>query len=172
MMNCYSMTTRWEFGHEVEKPKLCTSGWQSTTRMPMTKCMLAWHSTIRTSMTSSMIEWHDALTTVHIHWAQCTLSRVVLSSSSCGLFALILPFYFLLYLPSPFPLPQPHEVYGKLAQLLRWGCGRLWRPPPLHRRVVDEELNDALWSALAHAVDRAHACELFRVSHRRERQCP
>ena len=124
MMNCYSMTTRWEFGHEVEKPKLCTSGWQSTTRMPMTTCMLAWHSTIRTSMTSSMLAWHFTMRTPATTSTECRahfLGSVVVSSSShthmhrgsslrhsshlhihvhvCGLFTLILPFYFLLHLP-------------------------------------------------------------------------
>ena len=68
---------------------------------------------------------HDAYTCNHLHWASCALSQVVLSclhlhahmhlGSSlslsisihghlhvCGLFTLILPFYFLLYLPHLF----------------------------------------------------------------------
>ena len=85
MMNCYSMTTRWEFGHEV------TSGWQSTTRMPVATFMLAWHSTIRTSMTSFMIAWLRTMRTpattsterrahflrcLHLHTHTCTLAQV------------------------------------------------------------------------------------------------
>ena len=106
---CYSMTTRWEFGHEVEKPKLCTSGWHSTRRMPMTTFMLAWHSTIRTSMTTSMFTWHRTMRTLATTSTERRahfLGSVVVSSSSshlhihvhvCGLFTLILPFYFMLY---------------------------------------------------------------------------
>ena len=125
-MNCYSMTTRWEFGHQVEEPRLCTSGWQSTTRMPMTTCMLAWHSTIRTSMTSSKVHvCEDEDTTTLSERMRTTLSgsgsscalcevpRQLGSSMSlschlhvhghlCGLFTLIFPFYFLLYLPHHF----------------------------------------------------------------------
>ena len=76
------MTTRW---HEVKKPKLCTSGWHSTTRMPMTTCMLAWHSTTRTSMTSSMLAWHFTMRTPATTSTECIahfLGIVVVSSSS------------------------------------------------------------------------------------------
>ena len=42
------------------------------------------------------------------------------------------PFLLLAPPSTPFPLPQLHVVYGKPAQLVQWGCGRLWGPPPLH----------------------------------------
>ena len=78
-----------------------------TTRMPMTTCMLAWHSTIRTSMTSFMIEWLRTMRTLVIHLCTYTHRGSSLSLSYhlhghpcvCGLFTLILPFYYLLYLP-------------------------------------------------------------------------
>ena len=45
------------------------------------------------------------------------------------------PSFLLLAPPSaPFPLPHLHEVYGKPAQLLQRGCGRLCRPRPLHKK--------------------------------------
>ena len=146
----------WEFGHEIEKPKLCTSGWQSTTRMPMTTCMLAWHSTTRTSMTSSMIAWLRTMRTpattsterrahflrlccrvfhLHTHAPWLKFAPFIPSPYSCSLVRslhLDPPFLLLALASAPFPLPQLHEVYGKPAQLLQWGCGRLWRPPLLH----------------------------------------
>ena len=123
----------------------------------MTTCMLAWHSTIRTSMTSSMIAWLRTMRTPattsterrahfsgsvvvssssHTHAPWLKFAPFIPSPYSCSrVRSLHLdPPFLLLALPSaPFPLPQLHEVYGKPAQLLQWGCGRLWRPPPLHR---------------------------------------
>ena len=118
---------------------------------------------------------HDAHTYEHIHWASCAFSQVVLSFISantrtvaqaqdvlrhwlhphghprvCGLFALILPFYFLLYLPPFFLLPQLHEVHGKPAQLLQWGCGRLWRlflsTGPNEELVAENDVVNGLYS--------------------------
>ena len=129
MMSCYSMTTRWEFGHEVKIPK---SGnfivwWQSTTRTPMATSVLAWNSMTRTPMTTFMIAWHRTMRTLattsterrahflrlvllcfHLHAHMHLGSSLSLSCHLhghpcvCGLFILILPFYFLLYLPPLF----------------------------------------------------------------------
>ena len=100
---------------------------------------------------------HDAHTCNHIHWASVRILSVRLSClhlhthapwlkfesfmscpwpSMCVRSLHLDPPFLLLALPSaPFPLPQLNEVYGKPAQLLQRGCGRLWRPP-LHRNCL------------------------------------
>ena len=68
------MTTRWEFGHEVEnseveKPELSMAWWHCLTRTPMTTSMLAWHC-----MTAQLRQrengLHRRVPPLHRLWAQ------------------------------------------------------------------------------------------------------
>ena len=59
MLNWYSMTTRWELGHEVgkfrkmENLELSMAWWQGMTQTSMTTSMIAWHCTMRTPLATS-----------------------------------------------------------------------------------------------------------------------
>ena len=118
MINCYSMTTIWEFGHKVENLRVGDKAqrecqWRHVCLRDTPRYERQWHhSWLRGS--------HDAHTCNHIHWASCAFSQVgccdfifthmhlgsSLSLSChvhghprvCGLFTLVLPFYFLLHL--------------------------------------------------------------------------
>ena len=84
-------------------------GDKSTTRMPMTTFVLAWHRTMRTPATTSTERRAHFLRLVlscfHLHAHMHFGSSLSLSCHlhghprACVLFTLILPFYFLLYLP-------------------------------------------------------------------------
>ena len=133
-MNCYNMTTRWEFGHEV---KIQISGqiYEWVTK----------HNANANDNIYAFVAPHDAYTCNHIHWASCRVchlhahmhlgSRLSLSCHlhgyprACGLFTLILLFLLLALLSVPFPLPQLPEVCGKPAHSAKREYG-------LHRRVL------------------------------------
>ena len=95
----------------------------------MTTFMIAWHRTMLTPATTSTERrahfLREVLSRLHPHTHMHLGSSLSLSCHlhghprACGLFTLILPFYFLLYLPPLFPLPQLPEVCGKPAQLLQ-----------------------------------------------------
>ena len=146
----------WARSKNPEKWKICewVTKHNANANDDMYACVTL-HDTNVNDIIHDCVAPHDAHTCNHIHWASCAFSPVgcrvfifthtctlaqvwvfhVISMAIhvCGLFALILPLYFLLYLSVLFlPLPQLHEVYGKPAQLLQRGCERLWRPPPLH----------------------------------------
>ena len=160
MMNCYSMTARWEFGHEVKNPeKWKIYEWVTTHNAnandDMYTCVTL-HDTNVNDIIHDCVAPHDAHTCNHIHWASCAFSqvgcRVFIFTHTCTL-AQVWVFHAISMAihvcavsspwsslstscsttPPPFPLPQQHEVYGKPAQLLQRGCARLSQPPPLHK---------------------------------------
>ena len=125
MMNCYSITTRWEFGHEVKNPekwKICewVTKHNANANDDMYACVTL-HDTNVNDIIHDCVAPHDAHTCNHIHWASCAFSQVgcrvfifthtctlaqvwvfhVISMAIhvCGLFTLIFPFYFLLCFP-------------------------------------------------------------------------
>ena len=129
MMNCYSKTTRWEFGHEVKN----SEKWNIYERVTkhnanandnIHACVTLHYTDVNDNI-NDCVAPHDAYTIDHFHWASCAFSQVVLSclhphthmhfgsslrlschlhvhGHPCVLFTLILPFYFLLYLPPLF----------------------------------------------------------------------
>ena len=158
MMNCYRMTTRWEFGHEV---KIKKSGnlwvgdkaqrecqWRHVCLRDTPRYERQWqHSCLRGTSQCAHLQPH-LLSVVRI-----LLGSVVVFSSSrthglwlkfesfmsspwpstCVRSHLDPPFLLLALLSTPFPLPQLHEVCGRPAQLLQRECGLYWLVLPLHR---------------------------------------
>ena len=128
MMNFHSMTTRWEFGHEVDPEKWKIDVWvtkhNAIANDDTYACVTPprherqWHdSCLRGTSQCAHLQTHPLsvvrilsfrLLCLHLHTHMHLGSSLSLSCHLhghpcvCGLFTLILPFYFLLYLPPLF----------------------------------------------------------------------
>ena len=70
MMNCYSMTTRWEFGHKVENPNYVRMG-----DNPRRECQ--WQHVCLRDTPRYERQWRHPCCVAfkHIHWVPCTFPR-------------------------------------------------------------------------------------------------
>ena len=80
MLNYYSMTTRWEFGHEVKNPeKWKIFEWVTKHNVnandDMHACVTL-HGTNANDNIYACLALHNAHTCNHIHWASCAFSQV------------------------------------------------------------------------------------------------
>ena len=179
MMNCYSMITRWEFGHKVEILWLGDKAqrerqWQHLCLRGSPWHGHQWQHLWLRGTAQSIHHWPLPLSVVRILAGSVVLSSSAhphapwpkfesFMSSPCAWssvrsFHFDPPFLFLALLSAPFPLPQLREVCGKPAQLLQREYGlhrrvlpfhRLWAQGPRLLRDLSRALHGALGLAAA-----------------------